>query len=382
MSVFINVLLKELKTIFRDRRAFLSLFMPLLIIPLLYYCMGLQIEQTDISLDNKILISSNATSNNELMDIANDVFRELNIEYLTFEDPLDALKNEEIYLIVDFENSSLPISVTIKYNSNSNLSNSAFGLISSALSKSNDFLTVNALSEAGIDSSVLTNYIINTTDISVNGLLVLMGPTLMSMLLISATSSFAVDMFAGERERGGLERLFTTQASRTYILLGKFAAVLTVGFISSLISLSSYLIAIKISPGLSNMYGGNSTLSIDIHLILTVLITMFCYALFVSALLLFVSVLSRTVREAQSIISIITILPGIIGIIAMFMPVGTQSSFSMLIPIYSAIISFKSILGCMSASHQIAIACISMVIYGFVFLVLGRIALNSEKRIM
>jgi sodium transport system permease protein len=73
-------------------------------------------------------------------------------------------------------------------------------------------------------------------------------PFLLILFLFSSGSYAALDAFAGERERGTLEPLLATAASRSHIVAGKFLAVLTVNLGAALLNLLSLVTTVSFSP--------------------------------------------------------------------------------------------------------------------------------------
>ena len=77
-----------------------------------------------------------------------------------------------------------------------------------------------------------------------------MLPLLLIIYSIAGPMGAAVDLGAGEKERGTLEPLLTTQAGRLSLLWGKFFAITVMGHISTISSLIGLYIAMKQDNGL------------------------------------------------------------------------------------------------------------------------------------
>ncbi len=141
-------------------------------------------------------------------------------------------------------------------------------------------------------------------------------------LCLAGASYPAMDIGAGEKERGTLETLLICPIARTSIVLGKFLTVLTTGLLTAAITVVSfggwgYLIGSL--AGVDVVEKTMSTLGfLDLTLILALLIPLTAT---LAAVLLSLSIYARSYKEAQNYIGpltmivfmplVISILPGI-----------------------------------------------------------------------
>jgi sodium transport system permease protein len=236
------------------------------------------------------------------------------------------------------------------------------------------------LAASGIDLSVMDNVRITMKSISTNTLLVMLAPMLIVSLLVSGGSSIAADSFAGEKERGTLEQLAVTQVKRPTLLLGKTIVVELVTLINALISLLAYFISLKIAPEVGELMGdtGESitfTFSSAVWLILSIV----SFSMMVTAVLVFISLMAKSVKEAQANMAIITMLPSIVSILVMFASASNQSIGSMFIPIYNVIVSIKMIFADAVSAELLTAACISNLLYASVIYLLCSLNVKSNK---
>src|SRR3712207_8932641 len=84
-------------------------------------------------------------------------------------------------------------------------------------------------------------------------MLSMMLPMMLIIFAASGPIAAATDLGAGEKERGTLEPLLTTQASRMSLLWGKFLAITVMGILTTLAFLGGLIISMKMSP---NMFAG------------------------------------------------------------------------------------------------------------------------------
>lgn len=117
----------------------------------------------------------------------------------------------------------------------------------------------------------------------------------------------ALDLGAGEKERGTMETLLTAPASRLDIVIGKFGVVALAGFTSAVVAMLGMFLGILPYHGLETPLIDTMWRFFDPLNLLLGLVMMVPLAMFFGAILLMVSVYARSFKEAQSIITPLTI---------------------------------------------------------------------------
>ncbi len=153
----------------------------------------------------------------------------------------------------------------------------------------------------------------------------------------------AIDLAAGEKERGTLETLLTSPASRMEILLGKFGVVVLTGIATAAVAMLGMYIGIiqikEIPPELLK-----SVLDIlRLRSVLLLLSLLFPLTIFFAAGLLSLSIFAKSYKEAQTIITpsmIVIIVPVFIGL----MPGMSLDAGTALIPILNVSLATKAII--------------------------------------
>lgn len=143
-------------------------------------------------------------------------------------------------------------------------------------------------------------------------------PTLLPLVLILMTmagaSYPAIDLTAGERERGTLEVLVASPISRIVLLWAKYLAVLVVAVLTAGVNLIVMRISVAIS-GLGPLLLGEEGMPAVVLVQVVALLLLF--AAFFSATLLAVASFARSFREAQALLiplMVVSIAPGIVSI--------------------------------------------------------------------
>ncbi|MCX7834777.1 MAG: ABC transporter permease subunit [bacterium] len=202
------------------------------------------------------------------------------------------------------------------------------------------------LLRAGMDAEILKPFEISQVDVStpteIGGkLLGMMLPYMLILLTLSGAMYPAMDLTAGEKERGTMETLLISPASRLDIVFGKFLTILTVSIVTALLTIFSIFFT---SSGLfltiSEEIRTKLNLHIDFTIVATVLVLLIPLSATFSALLMTLSLLAKSYKEAQSYVSpmvIVTIFP---AMMSMFPGVKTNLAFS-LIPILNVSLLVK-----------------------------------------
>lgn len=152
----------------------------------------------------------------------------------------------------------------------------------------------------------------------------------------------AIDLFAGEKERGTIETLLVTPVNRMSILIGKMIVVTAFGLLSATVALVGLV-------GSLYLMGGEGGFSADIakiitpQLVITLYLLLIPVAIFFSGIMIPISVYARSFKEAQSILTplnIAVIVPTIVG----FLPGIELNYTTACIPIVNVVLATKGII--------------------------------------
>jgi ABC-2 type transport system permease protein/sodium transport system permease protein len=139
-------------------------------------------------------------------------------------------------------------------------------------------------------------------------------PLVLLMMTITGAVYPAIDLTAGERERGTLEALVAAPVSRTGVLMAKYVAVLTVALLTGSVNLLAMSITLY-SAGLASLLVGPEQ-SVGL-LAVEVFGLLLLFASFFSAVLLAVTSLARSFKEAQAYLiplMLVTLGPGLLSL--------------------------------------------------------------------
>jgi len=338
MIQFKALLSKELKEAFRDKRAMMMAMMMAVMAPVMIFAMSKvmikeAVETPNIYLkitgaeyapklikafnDNNILLFSDVPSDKKV--IWDDRNLSLTIPESFNQDMLDG-KTIEIYLTAD-------------YSEKANMS--PVRRIKSTINNFARAIGYKRLLVRGIDIRLLQPLNVIEQDTSLpNSNAMIISMMLGLYLLMAAFMSglpVAIDASAGERERNVLEMLLCQPVSTVKIVTAKLCCASLIACIGVLLTLG----LTSFSVSFIDLTKIGASFSLDIFTITALLLLLFPICFFASALQLFVAFQSKNFKEAQSMVSMIIMLPAMVPVIMMFvddkpkwldfMPISGQS---------------------------------------------------------
>lgn len=213
-------------------------------------------------------------------------------------------------------------------------------------------------------------------------------PYIIIILCFTGAMYPAIDLTAGEKERGTMETLLCSPVDRVNIVLGKFLMVLTASVATIVLTLASTTISIIVGGNL--LAGGAKTAAaasgaeagfipiIDPAGILGVFAMIVPVAMLFAALLLTISLFAKSYKEAQSYVSpliIVVIMPAMMGML----PGIELTAKTALIPIVNLSLACKEMLSGVWHWHYIALIFGSTCVYAGVALAFAVRMFNREN---
>lgn len=139
-------------------------------------------------------------------------------------------------------------------------------------------------------------------------------PLILVLMTVTGAVYPAIDLTAGERERGTLETLIAAPVPRLGLLLAKYVAVLTVALLTAIINLVGMAVTAHSSGLAASLFGA----SMSFGVIIKVLFLLALFAAFFSAILLALTSCARSFKEAQAYIiplMLLCLVPGVLCLI-------------------------------------------------------------------
>lgn len=146
-------------------------------------------------------------------------------------------------------------------------------------------------------------------------MLATMIPLVLVLMTMAGAVYPAIDLTAGERERGTMEALVVSPTPSYVLLLAKYSAVVTVSLLTALANLLAMTITLWAS-GMGRIIFGQATLSTA--MVGQVLALLILFTTFFSALLLAITSFARSFKEAQAYlipVMLLALTPGVLSLL-------------------------------------------------------------------
>ncbi len=355
-GIIASIFKKEMTDILRDKKTlFMMIILPIIMYPVLMI-FGSQVMMMSInSMEQKELsIAFNKPPNAFILNkLSEEKEGEGKLKLVKTEDYKADLEKREIAAYIEILEESGSETYKIYMNSSVDDSKTAERRLRELLAEYKDEIVKHKISQAGLKEKDILEPIlyetINTArDEEMAGYL--LGQILPFILIIGVLMGAiypAIDVMAGEKERGTLETLLTLPISNLELIMGKYLAVSVSAIVTALLNILSITGSIAfLVVGL----GGAEALGVkDINiqeLILPLLLTLICICLFamvVAAISMCVCSLAKNFKEAQNYITPIMFIVMIPSYASMF-PNVELNGLTATIPVVNISLLIKSVL--------------------------------------
>ena len=324
------VMRKELRDISRDRRTLaLVLLMGPVLYPALMLGMGALMESRTRTQLDKVLEVPVVGAQHAPNLVAFLATR--GIQAIASPGDLDAAiarQDIDVALEVDADfgedwQAGRPAVVQVVHDSTRRNAEIPVARVKSALGGYRDQVGMLRLMARGIDPAVTNAVSIGTRDLATEDakrgmLLSVILPYLLILTSFIGGAYLILDATAGERERQSLEPLLATPATRGAIVSGKIAAACALGLLSLLLTLLAFKASAQLAPGLGRMLDVSF---LAMGKMLLILVPM----LFIgTALLTYLAASAKSMKEAQSHMTWLMLLPMVPTFVLMVNPIKTQ----------------------------------------------------------
>ena len=355
-----NILKKELREMFRDKKSLSMMLVIPIFVPLIVLGMSALFDvqaNKDIEEYNKIGFEY------ELSEEEKNIAKELDIEVI--EGNTDELKtryeNDEIDLYITKDGNKYIIN-----GNDSEVTTYAKTLMESYFNVYKEYLQSGYLQENNVNPNDVLNIITVEENITeeenmfVSYIRNYAFVFIIMAITVSATYP-ATDTTAGERERGTLETLLTFPIKSRDIIVGKFLAVTIASILTGIISLVLAIISVAIAQNAFSIYEGLNIMFSPISIVLSVIIII-AYSFFISGLCIAIASSSKTFKEAQSALTPLTFISLFPGMIA-FMIGVTGTPLLSIIPFINYTVVFTDTSAGNVDWLNIALMVVSTIIY-------------------
>lgn len=321
---------KELRDMLRDKRTIRSMvIMPLVAFPLLF--LGISYVSAEFSGEAKteiapVMIHGGEDSPKVLAALDNLA----GIRIVPYrDDAIQEVSDKKIRAVVEIPpgfdaaiNSRQSKKISIGYFENNDKSEEAESKLETFFGKYREQIVRAELAARGLPANLMDPFTVkskNVASASQVGAALFGGwiPYLIIIFSFTGATYPAMDMAAGEKERGTMETILSSPISRTDIVMGKFLMVVTASVVTAVLSLISLGASFAwAKPKLLAAAHSTFQMSIEPSTVAVVVVMLLPLVVLFASVLLAVSLLAKSFREAQTYVapmSFIVIAPAIIG---------------------------------------------------------------------
>lgn len=378
-----TVMKKEFARFFRDRRLVVSLFLPGILIYLIYSLLGSGLISNLGGVDENYVYQVYTVNMPDEFAAQFEGVSFMELHAISAEEAdghKQAVSDQQEDLLVifpaDFEEKyaaavagdpTAAPTVEFFYNTVRSEGSQAYSLFASAISDLQQQVTPYFL-------PLVTDL---ATDADVTGkIFSMIAPMLVLMFLFTGCMSVAPESIAGEKERGTLATMLVTPVRRSHIAAGK---IISLSVISLLSGICSFLGIILSLPKLMGAAGNLSAAVYTAGDYLMLLGIVLSSVLVMVALVSIVSAFAKSVKEATGMIGPLMILVMILGLSTMFSSGATGSYLWYLIPLYNSARAMSGIFSFLASPVAVLITiAVNLVVAALLAVLLAKM-FDSEK---
>ena len=329
LAVIWTVAKKELLDLFRDRKTMaLGLFMGPILIPALILGMSVLAEkkmrtQLESTLELPVVGAEHAPNLVAFLDSRN-------IEAIPAPaDPDRAVRNQDYEVVLRIEaaygeqwRGSEPAEVELIYDSSRQDSQIPVNRLRGVLHEYSRTVGVLRGINRGVSPQAGFAVQIGQRDVATpearRGMLLAFLPYMLILFSFLGGAALVIDITAGERERQSLEPLLATPAARAAIMSGKILAACLFGMLSLLLIVLSLKLSFQFAPGPMQL------VDVSVPVMAQLLLVLLPMVLIGTTLLTLISASVKSVKEAQSYMSVLMFVPIVPTIVLWVNPVKNQ----------------------------------------------------------
>jgi len=346
---------KELLDLFRDRRTIISsVVLPIILYPVLMIGFNALMSRQTVKLhEQEVIIYVIDNAGDEYSQIAFErlektpklqIFQEIDHYKVLF-------KEKVIQAIVTFEREELYdefyyLNARITFNRVDEKSELAYNTVSRVLQDLEKELVGSRLEAINISEDILKAVEVEADNVATEQqtlgmILARFLPYFLILISISGSSVAAVDLVAGEKERGTLETILVSAASRMELVLGKFVAVISIALLTVLLNLASIFFSFR--HLVSQAAAESVAIQIPFGSLFLILILMVPMIIFFAAVVFSFSTYARNMKESYSYTQPLMIVAMLLSLISALPAIETTLGMT-LIPVINVSLMIKDIM--------------------------------------
>jgi len=202
-------------------------------------------------------------------------------------------------------------------------------------------------------------------------------PLLVVLMVLLGAFYPAIDLTAGEKERGTLETLLSTPVPRIAVIIGKFLVVATVALVTGAVNLGSIALTVGLGFGPALRQAG-LLLEVPWVALLLTLVSLIPAALFFAAVLIAVASLARSFREGQNLLTPVYLACMVPAIFAQ-LPGMRLGYLTAVLPGFNVALMTRELISGQIATGPVLLALFCNCVYAALALALAARIYNTER---
>ena len=391
------LLVKEIKHLFRDTKTIVqtvvvpTFITPLLIGAIFWYVGSIATEETKKTYE----ISVYSSADSLLIDNLNDSDRlaitregslEAVIEAVTFDKSEIGLVFDDLFVDDLTSNNSAQLTI---YSKDIDTFSQAKSIVSNIVDDYEESIRNNRLELLNLDENYVNPITINEEDLtteeeSAGSIFGALLALFFVMYVISGSMYPAIDLGAGEKERGTMETLISTNISSVDIIIGKMLSVTSSAILTATFSMLGFAIPILViflfyADSVNEYLFGLLSAIVNPVALIGVFVLIIPLSVFMGAFLLAISVYAKTPKEAGLLLGNVLI----VFIIPCYVPLinpGLELDFvGALIPCYNLALITNNLIAGTVDWFLYSVALLSTIVYCIVAIYITYIMFDDEN---
>ena len=391
------LLVKEIKHLFRDTKTIVqtvvvpTFITPLLIGAIFWYVGSIATEETKKTYEISVYSSADSLLIDDLNDsdrlaITKEGSLEAVIEAVTFDKSEIGLAFDDSF--VDDLTSNKSAQLTI-YSKDIDTFSQAKSIVSNIVDDYEESIRNNRLELLNLDENYINPITINEEDLtteeeSAGSIFGALLALFFVMYVISGSMYPAIDLGAGEKERGTMETLISTNISSVDIIIGKMLSVTSSAILTATFSMLGFAIPILViflfyADSVNEYLFGLLSAIVNPVALIGVFVLIIPLSVFMGAFLLAISVYAKTPKEAGLLLGNVLIVFIIPCYVPLINPGLELDLVGALIPCYNLALITNNLIAGTVDWFLYSVALLSTIVYCIVAIYITYIMFDDEN---
>lgn len=383
---------KELKDAFRDRKALIvGIIIPMLFIPIIFVISSYAAKSAyEVKPEKTPIVVVGLDQAKSLEEL----IKKSEFQIIESSNPKKDLQDGKIKAVLIIPNAfeknimqEKQVSVQILTNDADMKSSNVGAMLNDIINTFSKQITKQRLVAKNIDPNIIEPIVIHKQNVAPPQkqsatFLSFLLPLFLTLWVAVGGMNAAIDITAGEKERGTLEPLLTTAATRSSLVTGKYLAVATMALIGGLSSLIGVVISFFALPSVLGEGFKNSPLSnysISPLTILIMLLVVILTAIIFAAIEVAIAAYARSFKEGQTYLSPVSIIVIIPPYFTMYKMPNEMTDTYFMLPLVNAISVLKELIYDIINVQHLLLFVVSSLIYIAISITFASKMFENEK---